>query len=609
MKNISKRTKKMLTGLLALVLVVAAISNSLVLPFADSKRDYNFYIMADGTEDAEAIWYNLDTVKERFGEQAQAEYKYLMDLYYDNGLDYDHEAVVTDYMTNLEFSKALMSDTSLMSALKNCGVVATNADAAVKSNWPAELQKYRPMDMATTTTPTPSATATPAPAESNPPATTAEPTPDSTYATEVDKNGNPMSKDEVMSLAADYGTATFVGKNNVNNLPVYQRVYPDGRATRYISIVNGSPRDVERVQDGVVPGTDTPIYRYDVTFLDGKDRWYIRENGKNIPYDKVLPSFTDVHETDWFYEAVTAMADNGIVNGYGNGTFQPNKPLTIGEMAALICRIDSTVKVRTFAEVCASNKDGLNGMKSPNYGERDWDAPTSWAHDYIWAVWEGGYTHWDPEAYDVPVMRGEAMKIAVEFATRMQAYSDINWRDNGTWYPTRQAERTHVIKDYDSIQYMIPDFFPSAISYDEKEVLGTVSGTYSNGTQKGARHGIEFNRPGDIALTGTNYSGWEFMPCDCSDYDLNEHFWTAGDVLVAYQLGIVHGVDTAGTSGAHNSITRAEFCQMLYNMGIKDTQTVNCWYVTKPEGGVHTGLKENGEEVLERSQGVPPQHF
>lgn len=575
MKNISKRTKKMLAGLLALVLVVAAISNSLVLPFADSKRDYRYEIQEDATEDGGWIQYDLDTIQNRFGEQAKVEYKYLMDVYYDTGKGED---IVYTYVCDLEFGRAIMEDKELFSYLTAIGVIAQSSDYTTKANWPTELQQYRPMESkaGTETTP-PSPTASQAPTESIPPSTTVP-------------------------------GKTVVGTENTTGQPVYQETMADGRVL-YTCIVDGVGRQVKAVKDGLVPGTDKQIYRYDVSWTDGQNRWFTIEGEWNerTPYDKKAPTFTDVHETDWFYEAVTAMADNGIVNGYGNGTFQPNKPLTIGEMAALICRIDSTVKVLTFDEVKA--KDGGNGMKSPNYGERSWDAPTSWAHDYIWAVWEGGYTHWDPEAYDVPVMRGEAMKIAVEFATRMQAYADINWRDNGTWYPTRLADRTRITSDHNETASTIPDFYPSAISYDEKEVLGTVSGTYSNGTKKGARHGIEFNLPGDIALTGTNYSGWEFLPCDCSDYDLNEHFWNGGHITLAYQLGIVHGVDTAGTSGAHNSITRAEFCQMLYNMGIKDTQTVNCWYVTKPEGGAHTGLKENGEEVLERSQHVTPTHF
>lgn len=49
--------------------------------------------------------------------------------------------------------------------------------------------------------------------------------------------------------------------------------------------------------------------------------------------------FIDVKETDWFYEAVKYVYDNGIMQGTGTDTFAPNKALTRAEAATLIYRI------------------------------------------------------------------------------------------------------------------------------------------------------------------------------------------------------------------------------------------------------------------------------
>lgn len=49
--------------------------------------------------------------------------------------------------------------------------------------------------------------------------------------------------------------------------------------------------------------------------------------------------FTDVSPDAWYYDAVMAMAEAGVVNGYGDGTFKPDKTITLGEAAAVARRL------------------------------------------------------------------------------------------------------------------------------------------------------------------------------------------------------------------------------------------------------------------------------
>ena len=49
--------------------------------------------------------------------------------------------------------------------------------------------------------------------------------------------------------------------------------------------------------------------------------------------------FKDVPETHWAYKAIEELAEKGIVNGYDDGTFRPNEPITRAEMAALMSRV------------------------------------------------------------------------------------------------------------------------------------------------------------------------------------------------------------------------------------------------------------------------------
>lgn len=52
------------------------------------------------------------------------------------------------------------------------------------------------------------------------------------------------------------------------------------------------------------------------------------------------------------------------------------------------------------------------------------------------------------------------------------------------------------------------------------------------------------------------------------------HTWAWPTILQAYNLGITSGVDSAGTCNPTKTMTRAELCQMLYNMGISGANSV-----------------------------------
>lgn len=49
--------------------------------------------------------------------------------------------------------------------------------------------------------------------------------------------------------------------------------------------------------------------------------------------------FSDVSADDWFGPAVAAAVDQGIVEGYGNGTFRPNNDLTRAEAVMIAQRV------------------------------------------------------------------------------------------------------------------------------------------------------------------------------------------------------------------------------------------------------------------------------
>jgi len=55
--------------------------------------------------------------------------------------------------------------------------------------------------------------------------------------------------------------------------------------------------------------------------------------------DETGKYFTDVADGVWYAEAVNKMYEEGLIKGYGDGTFKPDEPVTRAEMAVLISRI------------------------------------------------------------------------------------------------------------------------------------------------------------------------------------------------------------------------------------------------------------------------------
>ncbi len=66
----------------------------------------------------------------------------------------------------------------------------------------------------------------------------------------------------------------------------------------------------------------------------------LRKGGTDTMPDKPATlNFTDVNESDWFYDDVKFCVENGLMQGDGDDTFEPQKPVTRAEEAATTRRI------------------------------------------------------------------------------------------------------------------------------------------------------------------------------------------------------------------------------------------------------------------------------
>lgn len=73
--------------------------------------------------------------------------------------------------------------------------------------------------------------------------------------------------------------------------------------------------------------------------------------------------FTDVNVGSWYYEAVTACAESGIVNGRGDGTFDPNSKITRQDVAVIMMNVlsgaDAVKEIDVDVALADANKAGI----------------------------------------------------------------------------------------------------------------------------------------------------------------------------------------------------------------------------------------------------------
>ena len=130
--------------------------------------------------------------------------------------------------------------------------------------------------------------------------------------------------------------------------------------------------------------------------------------------DKVAPGYaagdySDVTEADAYYEAVQTLTAMEVVQGYGDGTFRPDEPVTRAEFASILYRLSGieTNAVGSFSDVPA-----------------DYWAAHAIAYA-VWHDWVSGYANgqFRPEA---DITRAEAVSMAMRFRGNLPAREDID---------------------------------------------------------------------------------------------------------------------------------------------------------------------------------------
>ena len=124
------------------------------------------------------------------------------------------------------------------------------------------------------------------------------------------------------------------------------------------------------VERGVINGYEDGTFRPNATLTRGQAA-KILANALNLDTSSTTQKFSDVTPKSGYIGAINALAQVGIINGYEDNTFKPNAPLTRGQMAKILVNAFKLEKAselkHSFKDVSAANGYNYDIQTLVNY--------------------------------------------------------------------------------------------------------------------------------------------------------------------------------------------------------------------------------------------------
>ena len=155
-------------------------------------------------------------------------------------------------------------------------------------------------------------------------------------------------------------------------------------------------------------------------------------------YDKTTSSFSDIKDGAWCCRAIATLTNMGIIKGYTDGSFQPNKSITRAELATIIARFAKLdVNTKTFSDI-----NGHWAQKSIELA-----AGNGWINGYTDGTFRPNKSIIRAETF---AMINRVLDRQTESVSDLLPTSDMNmWSDNmdaDAWYYKDVQEATNYHK-------------------------------------------------------------------------------------------------------------------------------------------------------------------
>lgn len=155
-------------------------------------------------------------------------------------------------------------------------------------------------------------------------------------------------------------------------------------------------------------------------------------------YNKTTTSYSDIKDGAWCCRAVATLTNAGVINGYTDGTFRPNAPITRAELATIIARFAKLdVNTKTFSDI-----NGHWAQKSIELA-----AGNNWINGYDDGTFRPNNNITRAETF---AMINRVLDRQTESVSDLLPTSDMNmWSDNmdaDAWYYKDVQEATNYHK-------------------------------------------------------------------------------------------------------------------------------------------------------------------
>ncbi|MBD3363343.1 hypothetical protein GF362_06525 [Candidatus Dojkabacteria bacterium] len=113
----------------------------------------------------------------------------------------------------------------------------------------------------------------------------------------------------------------------------------------------------------VISGNQQREYMAENSLTRGALAKYV-VNAFDIPIKLETEPFPDVSEDHTFYNYIMALKHAGIINGYSDGNYKPDRYVTRGELSKFIVNVTESEKPDLFANICVCEKITLEDGES-----------------------------------------------------------------------------------------------------------------------------------------------------------------------------------------------------------------------------------------------------
>lgn len=129
-------------------------------------------------------------------------------------------------------------------------------------------------------------------------------------------------------------------------------------STRFADMQNHwAKADVEAlVAKGIINGVNAAEFRPDANITRAQIAQILTVALKITPDEDKVLAYTDVAAGSWYYSAVKAAAQSGLITGYNDNIFAPDEYVTREQLAAIISR---ALKTRSEKEMSAGNTEQI----------------------------------------------------------------------------------------------------------------------------------------------------------------------------------------------------------------------------------------------------------